>query len=341
MPSHVLLVSDRAVLRLALRDQLRKIGFRVSACSTPEAALDLARSFDARGEEFCLVCTLILPEKKGTGWRGGLSLVRSLRRTIPELRAILFSEVRDERAREEALAAGAVSYLSVPELSSVALDDIGDRLSFVSSEIAAAIRNPSSLTARGDLTPTGSVRAMDQLSLLRALIGEMSSNRDAEIPLLVLRLAAEYFERGVLFAVRGDQACSTGAFDGSGVEDDGDRLEERVRGAVLPLRRGSILGRAVQDREPYIGPLTRTGSNRPLLDSLGQPVPLQAALLPLLSGQNVFGVLYGDKAPSGRPLGNLKALEIFLTQAGFALENAWLQRRIALMSGRRGMGQHV
>ena len=64
-----------------------------------------------------------------------------------------------------------------------------------------------------------------------------------------------------------------------------------------------------------------------------------AAFLPLLAGRHVFGILYGDNARSGRPVGDVRALEIFLSQAGIALENAFLQRRIATLAGggrRRG-----
>jgi len=55
--------------------------------------------------------------------------------------------------------------------------------------------------------------------------------------------------------------------------------------------------------------------------------------MPLLSGDEVFGILYGDNAPSGRPTGDLKALEIFLSQAGIALQNALLRRRLEVLTG--------
>jgi GAF domain-containing protein len=42
----------------------------------------------------------------------------------------------------------------------------------------------------------------------------------------------------------------------------------------------------------------------------------------------VYGVLYGDNAPSGTPFEDLRALEIFLGQAGLTMQNALLRRRL-------------
>ena len=43
-------------------------------------------------------------------------------------------------------------------------------------------------------------------------------------------------------------------------------------------------------------------------------------------------MLYGDNAPSGVPFEDLKALEIFLSQAGLTLQNALLRRRLESLS---------
>jgi GAF domain-containing protein len=46
------------------------------------------------------------------------------------------------------------------------------------------------------------------------------------------------------------------------------------------------------------------------------------AVLPIAHRGAVVGVLYGDNARTRRPLQDLSGLEIFLSQAGLALENA-------------------
>ncbi|MFQ5878094.1 MAG: DUF4388 domain-containing protein [Acidobacteriota bacterium] len=330
-PPRVLVVIERAVLRTALREELQRRGHRVSSCATAAAGLHMGRSLHARGERFDLISDLLLPDPRGAGWHGGLALIRDLRGRIPRLRAVLIGEPRGPGVAEAVRASGALAYLPSPDLASTRLDQVGARIAEFCAALGASLRDPARPAPPGSVRSGGTFRAIDQLSLLRGLIGEMRADRDVDIPLLVLRLAAEYFERGILFAVERGQATSTGAFGDDGEPAGG--LEGRLRGAKVPLQRGSALCRAVQQREPYVGPVERTKSNAALLDRLGEPPPPEAALLPLLSGRNVFGVLYGDNARTGRPLGDLRALEIFLSQAGFALENAWLQRRLVSLGG--------
>ena len=60
-----------------------------------------------------------------------------------------------------------------------------------------------------------------------------------------------------------------------------------------------------------------------LVDALAMdPTALIAA------GGKVVAVLYGDNYPDNRPLGDTDALEIFLSQAGLAMERVLLQRRL-------------
>jgi hypothetical protein len=52
----------------------------------------------------------------------------------------------------------------------------------------------------------------------------------------------------------------------------------------------------------------------------------------LISEGRVVAILYGDNLPEQTPVGDTEALEIFLSQAGLAMEKALLERR--LMSSR-------
>ena len=44
------------------------------------------------------------------------------------------------------------------------------------------------------------------------------------------------------------------------------------------------------------------------------------------------GLLYGDNGVSGKPIGDLGGLELFMAQAGMALENKLLQRRLSTVT---------
>jgi DNA-binding NarL/FixJ family response regulator len=335
-PRRVLLVVERSYLRLALRDDLLQHGWEVNGCSATDSARDLARGLAERGTPFHLVCDLFLPDASGTGWGGGLELVKEMRTLVPALGAILIGEIRDSRRVEEIRSAGSADYVPLPDISAVGHAAVGEAL----GEFCAAVRE----TLRGrrpayrpERSNAGAIRVGDPLSLLRGLIGEMRGEQQAEIPLLVLRLAGEYFERGSLFMIVDREAHGVGGF---GTDEPGghDGMDRRVRGSAVPIPPGSVLARVIESTEAIVGAIPRTPENAPLLERVGSPQPSEAALLPLLSGQKIIGVLYGDNAGKGRPLGDLKALEIFLSQAGFALENAFLQRQVDSLSraGQRG-----
>ena len=60
-----------------------------------------------------------------------------------------------------------------------------------------------------------------------------------------------------------------------------------------------------------------------------------AFLMPMLNNGEVLTILYGDNAKSGKKLGRPRGLELMLAQAGMALENALLQRKLKTLSGGR------
>jgi hypothetical protein len=50
---------------------------------------------------------------------------------------------------------------------------------------------------------------------------------------------------------------------------------------------------------------------------------------PLISEGRVVAVLYGDNLPDEKSIGDTESLEIFLSQAGLAMEKALLERRMS------------
>ena len=128
-----------------------------------------------------------------------------------------------------------------------------------------------------------------------------------EAVLSLLRFASQLLARAVVFSVEGDAAQGVGEF---GVRLPGGRSgAEAVRQTVLSLREPSILRAAVERQRSYTGPLEPTRVNLALVERLGGGQVREAVAVPLLVGGEVRFVLYGDNAPSGRPLGPLETLE--------------------------------
>jgi CheY-like chemotaxis protein len=325
VPRRVLLVSERSFLTLALREELERNAFTVELCDGATGAARQAKALEARGLAFLLVCDLLLPDRTRTGWGGGLELLRELRAELPSLIALVIGEMRHASAVAAARAAGATGYLALPDLAAVPFGEVGVRVRDFCTQIGSALALSDQLAGLDWSAQEGTIRVADPLQLLRGLIGELEDSPPGDVGLLVLRLAAEYFERGALFLVRDGRAVCRGAF--------GARFDERMRGAVIALEEGSLLKNAVEGHETRLGTIPEDASNAALRARLGEPAPPSAALLPMHGGRDVYGLLYGDNALSRRPFEDLRALEIFLAQAGLTLQNALLRRRLESLTG--------
>ena len=55
------------------------------------------------------------------------------------------------------------------------------------------------------------------------------------------------------------------------------------------------------------------------------------ALLPLVTHRETMALLFGDNPETGRGFGRLDILEVFINQAGVALENVFLQRKLSVL----------
>jgi hypothetical protein len=137
--------------------------------------------------------------------------------------------------------------------------------------------------------------------------GSYVADFTGEAVLSLLRFASQLLARAVVFAVEAGAARGVGEF---GVQLPGGRSgAEEVRQTVLSLREPSILRSAVERRRGYAGPLEPTRVNLALAERLGGAPVREAVAIPLVVGGEVRFVLYGDNAPSGRPLGPLETLE--------------------------------
>ena len=68
-----------------------------------------------------------------------------------------------------------------------------------------------------------------------------------------------------------------------------------------------------------------------LLQEIGGQWPDEFAFFPLVAEERVVALLYCDNLTTGEKSGETEGLEIFIDQAGLALEKSLLQRRIQEM----------
>jgi hypothetical protein len=174
----------------------------------------------------------------------------------------------------------------------------------------------------GDKAP-----ATPGLHLLRGMLQELNNPAlGGGIILLVLRFASELMNRAVIFLVKEDEIVGLGQF---GIEAAaGLSADERVRRMRVPRNAGAVFERVLQS---WSALKTLTGSgqwDRYLVKELGSGVATEIFLGPIISEGKVVAILYGDNAPDKRAIGDTESLEIFLSQAGLAMEKALLERRL-------------
>jgi Domain of unknown function (DUF4388) len=189
--------------------------------------------------------------------------------------------------------------------------------------------------------PTGEERALmersREMNTLKAMFEELRfPSATAEITLLVLRYASELVSRSVLFMVTKDDIRGLGQF---GIElPDGESADMRVRKIHIPVSEPSIFSKVLKDRRSVIGAYTGTAWDEYLIEEMGGTEPPEYFLVPLISNGKVAAMLYGDNLPEGRPIPNITGLEIFVHQAGLAMEKALLERKLMELERLRASG---
>jgi len=167
------------------------------------------------------------------------------------------------------------------------------------------------------------------ISALKALTQELRfPNSTSEITLLILRFASDMFQRGVLFMVGPDEMAGLGQF---GLEIE--KADEKIRETVVRLDRSTFLKDITRDKQPYKGALPKDEGTEFLVRVFGGKWPKEVAFFPVVAEGRVVALLYGDNLHTGDPLPQTEGLEIFVNQAGLALEKAILQRRLMDMGG--------
>ena len=172
-----------------------------------------------------------------------------------------------------------------------------------------------------------------EISTLKSMFDELRfPTATAEVTLLILRYASEVVNRAILFMVKKDEVRGLGQF---GIELTGQSPDQVVRNIRIPLNQPSLFLTVIENRRTYQGQIEQNENNKYLVNELGGVMPDQVLAIPLVVDGKVALVVYGDNIPERRPIKGVDTLEIFMNQAGMALEKALLEKRIAELQKER------
>ncbi|MGK2855617.1 MAG: DUF4388 domain-containing protein [Thermoanaerobaculia bacterium] len=268
----------------------------------------------------------------GDGLSQALALLQQIKQRNHRLPVVVIDRVADLRRRHDLLKSGADLYLTKPAEGHLQPGMVEEQLALFADELVLfAQRAFSEILELGAGTAEASYQISAQekgernSQVLMQLINELSDPNDiSQVSQTILRLTGQYLERGAIFAAATVHFVGVGGFGPTGSSGE---MNDRARGLRIERAEPSVLHDVAVERKQHRGKLRKTAGNVRLIEGLGSLMPSEVLVLPILNRDEVVGILYADNAANRAPIEEVSGLEIFLSQAGFALRNAMIANR--------------
>jgi CheY-like chemotaxis protein len=353
----ILLVDDQEEIIEATGGYLRQHGYRVAVAHTVDTALEVIERSEEGG--WVVLADLVMPKRDRSGLLGGLEVAEMLHNHPRVTRIFLAADSLYPNLEERSRLFGIEGVVLKPprrewiQNLKGAASTYGERIVQVvgpplpketqtlsgneSLELELGMEeldpdNPlRALFSQENLVPIPKPRTSQGVELLRQMVEELiTPEGETEVSLLILRFASHLFQRVILFVVTKKELRGLGQ-----VGLSGEGAGKVIRELRIPLGKGTIFDQVVEERRLFAGKPPAQPLLHRLLTRLGGPVPFEIVLAPIAVQGRVVALLYGDQVPTQAPLRDLEVLEVFLAQAGLALERAYLRRQL-LQKNRKG-----
>ncbi len=291
-----------------------------------------------------LVIDLIMPRRDGSGVLGGLELLGEVRGKYPDFQILVMSDHPNQEAEESIRRFGVPALFPKPKKNEILDKRARDGLVSLADAIIAFGEHPADVSVpkdqlynigaellreMGEVATGASPQGPQQspgLHLLRGMLQELNNpSLGGGIILLILRFASELMNRAVILLVKDEEIVGLGQF---GIELSGESADVRVRNTRLPKAAEHVFAEALKSFSPSHRKPQKCEWNDYIFNQLGGKRPAEVFVGPLISEGRVVAVLYGDNLPDDKTIGDTESLEIFLSQAGLAMEKALLERRM-------------
>jgi len=337
----ILLVDDEEDVRAILGRHFAAAGFRIVEAGDPDEAAKAAGLLRAQDGPFVLVTDLGMPASGGASFQGGFEVVKRLWKMNLRPPVLMMTESLNQSLRLRARQMGVQSFVFKPTLSKLnprqfeadisafaakLVADVLPRLAeAAAARPAAGPQKKASLEGAAEAGPLAEDAARPFEFLRRRLL-ELRQGGDAnQIAALLMKVAREFFERSVLFVVKNDEARGIGGF---GLAPREETLNLLARQVTIPLGEASVFRDVARERRAFAGPPPADRWLGHLMGRIGRFQSKGLVLLPLVAHRETIALLFGDNPETGRDPAGLEALEVFVQQAGTALENVFLQKKL-------------
>jgi hypothetical protein len=277
----------------------------------------------------------------GSGILGGLELLELIQNNFPDIPVLVLADYHNSDAERKVKGMGyafAMKPLKTEIHDALQLNEFKPKLltELVRVEAGGGAIDWTRKVNIGDELreemgeepsyPAQSVTQSTGLALLRGMLDELNNPAlGGGIILLVLRFASEFMNRAVVLIVKHDEIAGLGQF---GIDDKNGLADVKVRNLQIPRSEESLFTKVIETQSPAKEAPENSRWNRYFVNQLGGVAPLEYFVGPIVSEGKVVALLYGDNLPELKPIGDTDSLEIFLSQAGIAMEKALLQRRL-------------
>jgi CheY-like chemotaxis protein len=346
-PAAVLLVDDHPQIAALLVQALAQQGLVARSFGSGGELLRSVRSAWEAGQNPLLIIDLVMPRLHGGGILGGLELVEQVRSLRADQACLVYSDYSCPEVGQRLQQLGVNELLSKPQQQSpAAADHSAAEFNFCNNlalKVAALFGNSSTpLTAQASAetssTPSSVEPAMEQamavqgagMGVLKGMLQELQAvESENQIMLLVLRFATEILSRAVLFSVDRDRIVGLGQF---GYGDAEFCADDKVRRIIVPLTEPSSFKEVFEQVAAYCGPLGEGYWDTYLRQELGLCAGGEVFIGSLLSDGKVVALLCGDNQKNCCGIEDSQTLEIFLQQAGVALEKLHMTDKLINLS---------
>lgn len=344
----LLLIDDEDDVRRVLAQHFAGGGYQVVEAESPDAAAKKAGELHRAENPFILVVDLGMPTTGGASFQGGFEVVKRMWKMGLRPPVLLMADSFGRAVQARARQMGVSSIVFKPGLSKLdpeqfeadlkafaqkLLSDVLPRLCSEARAVAAPTK-PAPPSPRALPLPTPRPHELErELLALQERFEELrQSGGPAQISAAVMKMAREFFERGLLFLVKNEELRGLGGF---GLAPGEDNLNLLARDILIPLSEPSFFLDTVIGKKPQAGPLPADKWCRHLMGKIGRFRSAEVALLPLLTNRETIALLFGDNPETGRGMGRLDSLALFINQAGIALENAFLQVKLKALQDKQ------
>ena len=282
------------------------------------------------GKHIFVIIDVAMPSSTGDNFQGGFELTERLHELDVSSSVMLMTEYLSSKMRARARELGVNRVAFKPALTKLDADDYeADLRSFakvVRRELVTLAQSTPSATEADDDAPTLPSLNYDVMFDFLKTMTDQLVNPGNGIARMILRVAAKHAERAFLFLVKGPRARGLA---GVHLGRPNKQVVEQVSSLAFDLQSFHAFAEVV-----YSGsPLLKRHERDELPEGIEPGKAGEYVLLPMQHNHEVLAILYCDNPNSGRAPTRLAGLELFLAQAGMAMEERFTPPQATFVRG--------